>query len=252
MFLTTADFTGKHELSTGVYSDDKITEYIERYEKKYLLDLFGADLYAEFMSDLLNNVPQSPNFIELFNAFAVDGVHGKLMESRGIIDMLKGFIYFEYSRDLMTQQTPVGEVRQNGENSTGVTFLASKSITTYNESVTSFRAIQYRLLYTPNDFKVGQVVSYSIINEGTGYNTISGIITANAGTGVNLKFTIEEVGEDGNILEIAVVDQGYNYLLNQELSIPTGDGNAVLKVTYAGIGNANKFRGQTKRYMTWL
>jgi hypothetical protein len=55
--------------------------------------------------------------------------------------MLMGFIYFEYLKDQITQSTPVGIVKQQGENSTPI-----HSHTTiygrYNEAIKTYRAIQ--------------------------------------------------------------------------------------------------------------
>jgi len=69
MFLTVQDFTGKYQLSTGMYDVTKLQDYIIRYEKRYLIELFGANLYDEFISDLVLNVPKSPNFLKVFNPF---------------------------------------------------------------------------------------------------------------------------------------------------------------------------------------
>ena len=93
-FLTTSDFVNKWELSKGMYSTTKLTEYIERYESTYLRNLFGVDLYNEFVSDLDANVPKSPNFKLVFDPLYVDENLYYMIESRGILDMLKGFIYF--------------------------------------------------------------------------------------------------------------------------------------------------------------
>ena len=65
--ITTQDFINKWELSTGMYSTAKLSEYIDRYEPQYLRQLFGVDLYNAFISDLENNVPRSPNFKLVFD-----------------------------------------------------------------------------------------------------------------------------------------------------------------------------------------
>ena len=70
--ITTSDFINKWELSTGMYSTNKLTEYIERYEQQYLRQLFGVDLYNAFVSDLDSNIPQSPNFKLVFDPLYVD------------------------------------------------------------------------------------------------------------------------------------------------------------------------------------
>ena len=56
-------------------------------------------------------------------------------------DMLLGFIYFEYQKDMVTQMTPNGVVKQQNENSTPIS-AHTTIFGRYNESVKTFRAIQ--------------------------------------------------------------------------------------------------------------
>ena len=69
MFLTPLDFTGKYELSQGMYNTGPLLEYIEKYEKRYLLDLLGAELYKLLALDSLGPAaPTEPRFLVIFNA----------------------------------------------------------------------------------------------------------------------------------------------------------------------------------------
>ena len=68
-----------------------------------------------------------------------------MIESRGILDMLKGFIYFEYAKDLMNQQTPFGNVQQTTENSK-VRTLQTMMFARYNESITTYQNIRNFIL----------------------------------------------------------------------------------------------------------
>ena len=101
-FVTSSEFNNKFELSVGMYSDDKIQAYIDRYEESYLVQLLGVELYNLFIADLdVSNVPQASRFVKIFNPFN-EQVAFSLMMSKGIKDMLMGFIYFEYLKDLIT------------------------------------------------------------------------------------------------------------------------------------------------------
>ena len=144
--ITTQDFINKWELSTGMYSTAKLSEYIDRYEPQYLRQLFGVDLYNAFISDLENNVPRSPNFKLVFDELYVDENLYYMIESRGILDMLKGFIYFEYAKDLLNQMTPYGNVQQTAENSVVVNTLQTMMYARYNESITSYQNIRNYIL----------------------------------------------------------------------------------------------------------
>ena len=187
--LKPSDFVGKYQLSTGMFDVDKLTDYITRYEKKYLIDLFGVTLYNEFISDLdgVNNYPQSPNFIYLYEDFAEDferlGKY-KIIRSEGLKEVLKGCIYFEYSKDLINQMTPYGNVTPEAENSKITSTLYTMIYNRYNEAVNSFSAIQHHIIYNYGE-PTGELVTISVLNGGTGYvdgqyNLINGTGTGGA------------------------------------------------------------------------
>ena len=133
MFLTPADFTGKYELHTGMYDNAKLQTYINKYEARYLRELLGIDLYNEFISDLnSSNAPKSPNFIKIFQPLYEDVTMYSMLESDGMLEMLKGFIYFEYSKDQMMQQTTFGGVQQKAENSKVLNSLQTLIYNRYN------------------------------------------------------------------------------------------------------------------------
>jgi hypothetical protein len=141
--ITPADFTkGKYELHTGMYHDVKIQAYIDKYERIYLLKLLGSDLYQLFVGDLIAGVPQTPIYFALFQEFDYDTTYCKLVISDGMIEMVKGFVYFNYLKDETNQVHVTGVVRQKGENSTEVSNITSMIYTRYNDSVRTFKAIQ--------------------------------------------------------------------------------------------------------------
>jgi hypothetical protein len=181
MFLTPSDFTGKYELHKGMYDTTKLQTYINKYETRYLRHLLGVDLYNQFIGDLTsgaNPVPKSPNFTKIFNAFAEDVNMYSMIESDGMLEMLKGFIYFEYSKDGFMQQTTYGGVQQTAENSKVLTSLQSMIYARYNEAIRTYQAIQdYILLNTLQP--TGQLVTLNEVSAGTNY-------TAFSGNGINL------------------------------------------------------------------
>ena len=150
-FVNIGDFENKFELSTGMYSNSKLQNYIDRYEDIYLVEMLGVELYNQFIADLnLQNYPNSNKFIKLFNAFN-EQISFTLMISKGMKDMLVGFIYFEYLKDLVTQTTSVGVTKPQEQNSKVIT-----SHTTiygrYNESIKTYNAIQEYILFNMTDY----------------------------------------------------------------------------------------------------
>lgn len=155
MFLTPSDFTGKYELSQGMYNTPKMLDYIEKYEKRYLLDLLGAELYKLLELDSIGPAaPTEPRFLEIFNPLMFDyGVN--IYESNGFLEMLKGFIYFEFLRDTISQATINGNVRPLGENSAENSTIYSTMWIRYNEGVKTYQAIQKYIFLNPENYDYG-------------------------------------------------------------------------------------------------
>lgn len=142
--LTISDFDGgKFELHSGMYTQNNIQEYIDKYEKRYLIEMLGADLGTQFIADIQANggVPIIPKFVDIFNAFNVD--YGTdLISSDGVKEMLKGFIYYEYLKDQVSQITAVGMLTPKGENSEKVNTLMTQLYTRYNDACRSYKGVQ--------------------------------------------------------------------------------------------------------------
>jgi hypothetical protein len=260
-FLNPSDFTGKYELHTGMYDVNKLQAYIDKYEGRYLRQLFGVDLYNSFMSDIdqQTNEPKSPNFSYIFNPFAEDVTLYSMLDSDGILEMLKGFIFFEYAKDLLNQMTPFGNVRQRSENSTAILALQSQSYNRYNEAIRTFRAIR-DYIYLNFDIATGQIVELTLIQNQPGYssgnkfiNVVNGWVTYAtidmSGSGYvvgeeifvgNNGFQIEvtQVGPLGELMDFFILHGGYNYNVGSiyQLGLGTGVG-AQLEVQ--NVSNSN-------------
>jgi len=153
--LSVSDFTakGKFELHTGMFDVPRVQDYIDRFEKKYLITLLGATLYDLFEVDLVlgAGTPTEPRFIKIFNALGIDDA-GCVIYSEGFKEMLKGFVYFEYIKDQVNQTTSIGLVLPNGENSDRATTLYSMMYTRYNEAAASHKAIQRYICLNPDSY----------------------------------------------------------------------------------------------------
>lgn len=260
--ITPSQFIDKYELSTGMYASPKIEAYILKYEERYLVHLFGAKLYNEFISDLAANTPQSPNFLKVFEPFNEDldgfpflynggyyDCHNRILESDGIIEMLLGFIYFEYAKDLMNQQTPYGNVKQRAENSVVVDSPHSMMYGRYNTAIGTYRAIQSYLVRN-TDLPLGQIVTLSIDNPGATY--VDGVYDLIGGSGEGAKVTITTLA--GVIDTVAIVQdsQGLQYEAGDILTVDGGDNLGTVKVDYVGVGDYDKFNGVMKGTAYWI
>jgi len=247
MFLDTEDFINKFELSTGMFTMNKLIAYIERYEKEYLVSLLGVDLYNEFMTDLNMGLPQSPNFDALYNAINEDWNH-TIITSRGIIDMLTGFVYFEYAKDLINQQTPFGNVNPKSENSEVASTVYNMMYNRYNESVKSYTNIQ-KYIYKHRGADTGQLVSITMTTPGT--NITSGVYDVVGGSGSLAKLNVVSDGL-GVVQSVDIDTKGIDYKIGDQISVDEGNLDLVVNVDYVGVGNYDLFNGQRKQYTTWL
>lgn len=264
MILSIDDFINKWELSTGMYDQPKLTDYIQKYEERYLIHLFGADLYKSFLNDLTASspqTPQSPNFVKVFEPFYMDWnsptlsgltpLYGwtmnGILESDGIKDMLLGFIYWEYARDLMNQQTPYGNVKQRAELSHVVDSPHSLIWERYNQAIRNYRTIQ-EYIVSNESLKTGQVVSFDLTTAGTGYTDGTYALDGGSGSGA----TITVVTTAGEVQSGTIKNEGSDYVEGEVLTINSGDQNSTITLTHVGLGDFSLFNGINKSTAYWI
>ena len=264
ILLSPDDFIDKYELSTGMYDDTKLESYIEKYTERYLVHLFGADLLNSFEADLTAGTPQtpkSPNFQKVFNPFYMDwnkslflsgsSLYGyrlnQILESDGILEMLKGFIYWEYARDLMNQMTPYGNVKQRAELSHVVDAPHSLMWERYNEAIKTFRAIQ-EYIHSNESQVTGQIVTKDLTSAGTGY--VDGTFALSGGSGSGAEVTI--VTTAGEVTSLTFANVGSGYVVGDVLTIDGGDENATITLTYIGVGDFSLWNGVMKSTAYWI
>jgi hypothetical protein len=161
--------------------------------------------------------------------------------------MLKGFVYFEYMKDLTNQTTINGQTIPQNENSLTATSLYSMMYTRFNEAVRTYRAIQWYII-TNMTAKGGQVTELTLINPGTNYvDTVNVVTTGGNGTGLTV-----DIVQTGGIIDTVTINQsGLNYEVNDSIIITGGDQNALATVTKVGQ-TFKEFYGRRKELMTWL
>ena len=160
IILQLSDFKeGKFKIpQTNNLCSNQLQKYIDRYEKRYLIDLLGCELSELLIDDLVDGVPTDPLYLSLFNEICIDLRNGffnyyysqslcycepKRIISRGLKSMLQGFIFFEYMRDFPNQRDLTGVNRVDSENTTYTEFSSWGLSQFYNESVEDYHNIQY-------------------------------------------------------------------------------------------------------------
>jgi hypothetical protein len=114
MILSTSDFTGFYELSLSIYDTPRLQEAIDRYERYYLVRLFGLTMADSFIADLDNGEPVNPDYLTLFNVLDYeDECH--LFQSKGIKDILKACVYYHYISEKAVRDSQSGVVKTEAE-----------------------------------------------------------------------------------------------------------------------------------------
>lgn len=143
MFLVNTDFTGYHKISTNNFTQAELTSYITKYESVYLKELMGVALYNLFVASISSGLPTGV-YLTIYNAFSEDSesCSNKILISDGMKEMLKGFVFFEYTRNQPIENTTVGNVKNVNENSEVVNGWKAGITEKYNRAIDTYKAIQ--------------------------------------------------------------------------------------------------------------
>lgn len=147
LIITVSDFlssAGKLAIAQDNVAATKITSYILRYEEQYLIDLLGVELFNLFKADIASppNPPASPIYAALYDPIRQDD--GTCIRiSRGMKDMVMGFLWWEYMRDAKFRQALTGMFVDKSENSREAPFDEYNIYGRYNESIESYQTIQW-------------------------------------------------------------------------------------------------------------
>ena len=125
------------ELKYGSYQT-----YFDKYEKEFLTNLLGAELYGLFIADLVSGVPQTQRFINIYNAFSIDD-NNCVRYSEGMKTAAMQYVYFYAVRDLAVKKTNTGVVFNNNEVSQGPFYSGFNIVEAYNEAIKNAKEIQW-------------------------------------------------------------------------------------------------------------
>lgn len=151
VLIVESDFAGKFFVNQDTYNLAKLTAMIADKEEDYLSELLGADLYALFKADLTAKVPISAIYLTIYNAFKKD-YNGGIVSSKGMKDMILGFIYFEYMRSVPYKNTSMGAVINQPDLSDSATNSFMGLYKYYNDSVNIFNNIQWKIQQNSSDY----------------------------------------------------------------------------------------------------
>jgi len=168
--------------------EEALLEYISKYEKKYLIDLFGFDLYELFIADLVDGTPTSERFLDVYNVLYYNPVGNVFIPidaaytgwasqfknckkeptySEGISTMLKGFVFFHFVRDMDLNVSSTGVVVNKNENSDRADAKTLEFIELrFNEAVDSFKVIRNYMIGNSSTYPEYDGVNHDKVNWG--------------------------------------------------------------------------------------
>jgi hypothetical protein len=138
-FVTPTDFkTGRNAVAQNIHNVDNLQQYIDDIEKTVVYELFGVTMGGAIYNDpLLFPELQEPFFEEIEDVFT---------ESKGLKHVLTGIIFFLYERDRVVKSTNTGAKSTKGSVGEQHGFNSFDSYTRYNNSITSYEAIQKKCM----------------------------------------------------------------------------------------------------------
>ena len=129
------EYVDRFKISQNKLTTPKLQEFIDYYERRYLIDLLGKELYDLFIANLAlgSGTPTEQRFIDIWEEIYIDKANclelkcrgfsyheTHRLESEGIPEMLRNFMFYEYTRKQGFKNTIVGNLRAEGENSSPI------------------------------------------------------------------------------------------------------------------------------------
>lgn len=148
--LKDTDFKGEYSIPQDSFTE--LQQYIDKYEKEYLVDLLGIELYKLFIADLTGATPQTPQTViyqTIFNEI-LEKINSVDVHSEGIKKMLVQFVYFHYMRELQYSKTKSGGVINQSENS--AKDFSFNMVKVFNDGCGNAEAIQFYILVKLTDY----------------------------------------------------------------------------------------------------
>jgi hypothetical protein len=143
-FVDVSNFaSGFNKVAYNEQTIADLSSFITDKEDLILTELFGEELYSAFKVGVSGSVTK---YLKLKNPFIDQLQSCRVIQSKGVAEMLAGFIYFDYSRFQATAPTVFGRVTPKGENSNVASFNVGLITEKYSKALDTYEAIQLYIL----------------------------------------------------------------------------------------------------------
>lgn len=149
ILLTTSDFDGFQSIAQSIASTPLLQIYIDRYEEIYIKKILGVTLGQLFIEDVQGLDSDSSaieaRFQALIDPFIKQDSSDRVLESKGMKDILASLIFFEFVSGTQIKHAQAGVINNQAEVST----IGSHEDATrfgevkWNEALISIESIQW-------------------------------------------------------------------------------------------------------------
>ena len=146
---TPAGYTGQYVITNSTVREPKIQACIDSVETEILCQLFGVDFKDIVLQGVID---EDPIYEVLFNPFNFQDSCNRIWTSKGVVEMLKGFVYFKWYSTHQVTETINGMRNKDAENSTQTSSVQANTEQRYNEAVKTYRAIQAYIVEHLEDY----------------------------------------------------------------------------------------------------
>jgi hypothetical protein len=149
--LATADFTAQFAITKTFDNPTKIQEYIDKVEVQFLNELFGVDLYADYLTGIAETTPD-PIWTKLRDPFTFQSNCGKIYVSEGLRTLLLCITYATYYHEERSTPTSTGKTVLRHEGGDRATIEWDTVYSVYNRGIKTYQAIQEYISENMGDY----------------------------------------------------------------------------------------------------
>jgi len=155
IIIDSSDFTGKYSINKNDNTTRDLDDYIELYEKMFIYQLLGIELGDLFISDIDDETkePVTDIYVKIFNPLYVKYC-SKLHQSKGILELLKGLVYTEFTKEQNFKNNINGNSQNLYESGENVPAYKNGIIVKYNQILETYNSIQIYCKQNKTDYSL--------------------------------------------------------------------------------------------------
>lgn len=140
--LKTTDFAGFHQLAGSTENDKLLQKFIDKYEKKYIYQLFGVKLGGLIITNIGSGTsPANADYKKVWDPLSEEGPSEEQWISEGVLEILKSCIFWHYINETRQKHTQQGVTATESDTATAQ-HASSYAESRWNSMLDSWDVIQ--------------------------------------------------------------------------------------------------------------